>query len=74
MPDRREPFRSILCALDFSQDSARALDYAAALAQSGASRLTLVHVVEPLAAGYGPIVDIPFDRAAQRACAGWALR
>jgi nucleotide-binding universal stress UspA family protein len=62
-PDRRDPFRSIVCALDFSQDSARALGYAAALAQSGA-RLTLVHVVEPLAVGYDPIAGIPFDAKA----------
>ena len=37
VPAGRDPFRSILCAVDFSQDSARALGYASSLAQHAAA-------------------------------------
>lgn len=50
------PFRSILCAVDFSQDSARALAYAASLAQQAGSRLTIMHVVELMPVNYDPMV------------------
>ena len=70
----RDPFRSIVCALDFSQDSASALSYAASLAQSGAGRLTLVHVVEPLAVGYDPMVGIDFDANAYHQAVSRAAR
>jgi nucleotide-binding universal stress UspA family protein len=39
-------FRRILCPLDFSQASRRALDYALSLAQQAQARLTLLHVLE----------------------------
>ena len=48
------PFRSILCAVDFSQDSARALSYAGSLAQHTGGRLTIMHVVETMLVGYDP--------------------
>ena len=48
------PFRSVLCAVDFSQDSARALSYAASLAQHAGGRLTIMHVVELMVLGYDP--------------------
>jgi nucleotide-binding universal stress UspA family protein len=48
------PFRSILCAVDFSQDSARALAYAASLAQHSSGHLTIMHVVETMIVGYDP--------------------
>ena len=48
------PFRSILCAVDFSPDSARALSYAASLTQHAGGRLTIIHVVETLVLGYDP--------------------
>ena len=48
------PFRSILCAVDFSPDSARALSYAASLAQHSGGRLTIIHVVETMVVGYDP--------------------
>ena len=41
VPAPREPFRSVLCAVDFSQDSARAFEYAASLARHGAGRLAV---------------------------------
>jgi nucleotide-binding universal stress UspA family protein len=48
------PFRSVLCAVDFSSDSARALSYAASLAQHAGGRLTIMHVVELMVLGYDP--------------------
>jgi nucleotide-binding universal stress UspA family protein len=63
-PAGREPFRRVLCAIDFSQDSARALAYATSLAHHGAGQLTLVHVCEPVAVGYDPMVGVGFDVAA----------
>ena len=50
------PVRSILCALDFSQDSARALAYSASLAHHAGSRLTIMHVVELMPVNYDPMV------------------
>ena len=41
--------KSILVPLDFSASSERALDYAAALARQFKAKLTLLHVVEPVA-------------------------
>jgi len=41
-------FRRILCAVDFSPSSMKALEFAFSLAQEADARLTLVHVVEPL--------------------------
>jgi nucleotide-binding universal stress UspA family protein len=39
-------FKRILCAMDFSDSSLRALEYAMSLAQEKDARLTLMHVVE----------------------------
>jgi nucleotide-binding universal stress UspA family protein len=51
----RDAFRHVLCAVDFSQDSARALGYAVSLARRAGGDLTLVHVVEPIPLGYDPM-------------------
>lgn len=52
--------KSILVPLDFSTESRRALDYAAALARQFKAKLTLLHVIEPIAmpdfAGSFPLV------------------
>jgi nucleotide-binding universal stress UspA family protein len=56
-----EPFRNILCALDFSPDSDRALQYAASLARHSGGRLTLMHVVEPMPIGHDPVVGVGFN-------------
>src|SRR5690348_13577471 len=40
-------FRHLLVAIDFSESSANALDYALALGRKFRSELTLLHVVEP---------------------------
>ena len=45
---RPAPYRTILCPLDFSGASMRALDYALALAQRADARLILLHVIESL--------------------------
>lgn len=41
-------FRSIVCAVDFSEQSARALQYAGVLARRGGAALTALHVADPL--------------------------
>ena len=41
-------FKRLVCAIDFSDCSMRALDYAMSLAQESNSTLTVLHVIEPL--------------------------
>ncbi len=48
-------FKKILCAIDFSPASEKALAYATSLARESEAGLTLVHVVEPLPV-YEPVV------------------
>jgi nucleotide-binding universal stress UspA family protein len=40
------PFRRILCAVDFSEPSTKALDFASSLAEQAGATLTTLHVVE----------------------------
>jgi nucleotide-binding universal stress UspA family protein len=47
-PDEAPAFKSIVCPLDFSEASHRALEYALSLAREADSRLTLLHIVEGL--------------------------
>lgn len=47
-PPRKRGFRSILCAVDFSPCSAKALRYAAALARAGGGRVTAIYAADPL--------------------------
>jgi len=61
LPAVRGPVRSVLCAVDFSQDSVRALGYAASIVRHAAGRLTLLHVVEPMPLGYDPKSGTGFD-------------
>ncbi len=42
----RPPFRSILCPIDFSGHSLRAMEHAMSLAQESDARLTLIHSLE----------------------------
>ncbi|MFN3714192.1 MAG: universal stress protein [Alcanivoracaceae bacterium] len=51
-------YRTVLVAIDCSEDSAKVLGRAAAVAGEGA-RLHLIHVIEPLALAYG--ADVPMD-------------
>jgi nucleotide-binding universal stress UspA family protein len=47
-PDTPVVFKRIVCAIDFSDCSMRALDYAMSLAQESSATLTVLHVIEPL--------------------------
>lgn len=46
VPSSPEPFQSILCAIDFSPSSLKALEYALRLAEDSGKRLTLLHVFD----------------------------
>ena len=70
----RDPFRKILCAIDFSQDSAHALRYARSLAAHAAGELTLVHVVESMPVGYDPTAGVNFDIAGYEAAMAKAAK
>jgi nucleotide-binding universal stress UspA family protein len=61
LPVDRGPVRSVLCAVDFSQDSARAVEYAVSIVRRAAGRLTLLHAVEPIPLGYDPKAGTGFD-------------
>lgn len=45
-PDGPVVFKRILCPIDFSESSARAIEFALSLAQEADARLTLLHVME----------------------------
>lgn len=55
-PDAGDRFQRILCAVDFSDPSLRALDVALAMIRGGAGRLTILHVLDnfPYEPVYGP--------------------
>jgi nucleotide-binding universal stress UspA family protein len=58
VPTAARPFNAVLCAVDFSPASLRALRYAESLAAEGGKRLILVHVLDwiddrPLPSGLG---------------------
>ena len=74
VPVGRDPFRSILCAVDFSEDSARALGYAASLARHAAGRLTVLHSVEAMPVGYDPLEGVNFDVVGYEQARGNAAR
>ena len=42
----RPPFESLVCPVDFSEDSLRALEYALSLAQEAYGRITILHALE----------------------------
>src|SRR5688500_4005770 len=60
MPRGPVPFTRILCAVDFSESSTLALDYAMSLAREGNAALTVTHVIEahPLYYDFAPAVAI----------------
>ena len=58
-------FRSILCPVDFSAASLRALEYALSLTQEADARLTLLHVAEGLP-DHEPRINIHFNVAEYR--------
>jgi len=60
MPRGPIPFTRILCAVDFSDSSRPALDYATSLARESKAALTLTHVIEtrPLYYDFSPPMAI----------------
>ena len=71
MPRGPVPFSRILCAVDFSDNSTRALEYAASLAKEGHVALTLAHVLEtrPLYYDFTPPFAIDLGAWIQEAAA-----
>ncbi len=47
-PPGRPPFAAILCPVDFSPASIRAMEYSLSLAEESYGRLTILHALEPL--------------------------
>ncbi len=45
-------YKNILVAVDLSKDSAKILDKARQLAKANDAKLSLIHVIEPIAVGY----------------------
>jgi nucleotide-binding universal stress UspA family protein len=58
-------FRNILCAVDFSATSLKALDYAVSVTREADAHLTLVHVVEGLP-DHEPRINLHFNVAEYR--------
>lgn len=52
-------YQTLLIAIDGSESSAKVLQRAMLLAENDASRLHVIHVIEPLALAYG--ADMPMD-------------
>ena len=65
----RDPFRRVLCALDFSDCSLSGLQHAIALAKQHRARLGVLHVVEFVPVGYDPFVGPPTDLAGLKSAA-----
>src|SRR5690349_19471731 len=66
--------RKILVATDFSTNSKRAVEYAAALAGAAASRIDLIHVIESLPYSVTDTFTVVDHRRALRQTAGLLLR
>src|SRR5713226_2978361 len=73
--DRMPPslnLKRILVPIDFSAESRRALEYAAAFASHFGASITLLHVVEPILRegdyGYGPVTNrVPNQESLKKA-------
>jgi universal stress protein A len=52
-------YQHILLAVDLTEESQQVADKAVLLAQQGSSRLSLIHIIEPLSFAYGG--DVPMD-------------
>jgi nucleotide-binding universal stress UspA family protein len=62
-PDAPVMFRQILCPTDFLASSLKAFEYAISVAEESDAQLTLLHVVEMLAAvGEAPLIDDHYAR------------
>jgi nucleotide-binding universal stress UspA family protein len=75
-PGGVQPFRKVLCPIDFSEDSRPALERAAELAAPGGAGIALLHVIEPaVALGNPPMGEnnlSAVDRRATDELARWA--
>lgn len=69
-----EPFRRVLCALDFSDCSLAGLRFAAAFAKQHRARLGVLHVVEFAPVGYDPFIGPPADLAGLKSAAEIVVR
>lgn len=58
------PYQHILVAVDLTDECDPVMKRAAALATSNQARLSVVHVVEPMAMAFGGDADGPVDVAA----------
>lgn len=62
-------FKRILCAVDFSECSIAALDFAVSLAESASSKLAALNVIEWTPVGYDPLIGPSTDLAGYREAA-----
>lgn len=69
-----QSFRRILCAIDFSECSLAALEYAVSLADGSDAHLTVQNVIQWTPIGYDPLVGPPTDLAGYRMAAETAAR
>ena len=72
-PAHVDPFRRILCAVDFSPSSLRALVFAESLAAEADAELAVMHVIEP-ASVFEPVVATPPSIVRGAAARGAALQ
>jgi nucleotide-binding universal stress UspA family protein len=73
------PYKHVLCPVDFSESSLRALSWSSRFSKSVAARLTVLHVVDTQILSMGNLVAVPeaFDalrRRAEEAIAGLKRR
>jgi len=73
-----KPFTHALCPTDFSEDSRRAIDFAAELVRPGGAGITLLHVIEAPVSYSGELPDPDLIRELDRRSAdqleAWAAR
>ena len=69
-----EPFRRVLCALDFSACSLLGLQFATAFAAEHHARLAVLHVAEVAPVGYDPFIGPPTDLARLKSAAEIVMR
>jgi nucleotide-binding universal stress UspA family protein len=69
VPSGPVAFRRILCAVDFSDSSKLALDYALSLASENGAALTVAHVVEarPVYYDFAPAAEVDLDACIEEA-------
>jgi nucleotide-binding universal stress UspA family protein len=66
-PDRPVVYKRILCPIDFSPSSIRALEYASSLAVEADADLTVMHVLETGAPALQPVPSAGAERQAEKA-------